>query len=139
MDEFGFLTRPEYRLGYLYAQAFRAARVVIDIGLHCDKTIPKDWPWHPGERWTPELALEFLSARSSSDDAFNRSEIDRYLGWPAQAISYKLGEREWLKLRDETKARLGASFDLKAWHSYALGLGNLGLDLFRKEMSRFAA
>ena len=137
MEEFGFLARPEYRLGFLYAQAFRAARVVVDIGLHCEKKIPKDWPWHAGEVWNPDLALEFLSARSSSDEAFNRSEIDRYLGWPAQAISYKLGERVWLQLRDEAKARHGAAFDLRAWHTYALDLGNLGLGLFKQEMARF--
>lgn len=137
MDEFGFLDRPEYRLGFLYAQAFRAARVVVDIGMHCEKRIPSDWPWHPGETWTPELALAFLSARSSSDEAFNRSEIDRYLGWPAQAISYKLGERVWLQLRDEARAKHGANFDLRAWHTYALDLGNLGLDLFKREMARF--
>ncbi|MEO8163639.1 MAG: DUF885 domain-containing protein, partial [Ilumatobacteraceae bacterium] len=96
MDEFDFLANPDYRLGYLYAQAFRAARVVIDIGIHCGFAIPADWSWHAGEQWTPELALEFLSMRSSADDAFNRSEINRYLGWPGQAISYKLGERVWL-------------------------------------------
>jgi len=137
MDEFGFLARPEYRLGFLYAQAFRAARVVVDIGMHCEKKIPKDWSWHAGESWTPELALEFLSARSSNDEAFNRSEIDRYLGWPAQAISYKLGERVWLALRDEARAKHGANFDLRAWHTYALDLGNLGLELFKSEMARF--
>ncbi|MGA1419452.1 MAG: DUF885 domain-containing protein, partial [Ilumatobacteraceae bacterium] len=137
MDEFGFLNRPEYRLGFLYAQAFRAARVVVDIGMHCEKKIPKDWGSHAGETWNPELALEFLSARSSNDEAFNKSEIDRYLGWPAQAISYKLGERVWLRLRDEAKAKHGASFDLRAWHTYALDLGNLGLELFTQEMARF--
>lgn len=137
MDELGFLDRPEYRLGFLYAQAFRAARVVVDIGLHCDKKIPNDWPWHAGEIWSPELALEFLSARSSNDEAFNRSEIDRYLGWPAQAISYKLGERVWLQLRDEAKRKHGSTFDLRSWHTYALDLGNLGLELFKQEMARF--
>ena len=137
MDEFGFLDRPEYRLGYLYAQAFRAARVVVDIGMHCEKRIPNDWPWHAGEAWNPQLAFEFMSARSSSDEAFNRSEIDRYLGWPAQAISYKLGERVWLQMRDEAKVRHGNNFDLRAWHTYALGLGNLGLDLFKQEMALF--
>lgn len=137
MDELGFLARPEYRLGFLYAQAFRAARVVVDIGMHCEKKIPKNWGWHAGEAWTPDLALEFLSARSSNDDAFNKSEIDRYLGWPAQAISYKLGERVWLQLRDEARAKHGANFDLRAWHTYALDLGNLGLGLFQEEMRRF--
>ena len=137
MDELGFLGKPEYRLGYLYAQAFRAARIVVDIGMHCEYTIPKESKWHAGESWTPELALEFLSARSSSDDAFNKSEINRYLGWPAQAISYKLGERVWLSLRDDAKRKHGAKFDLRAWHAYALDLGNLGLDLLKTELARF--
>ena len=137
MDEFGFLANPEYRLGYLYAQAFRAARVVIDIGIHCGFTIPQDSGWHAGEAWTPELMLEFLSARSSSDDEFNRSEINRYLGWPGQAISYKLGERVWLDLRDDAKKKHGASFDLRKWHAHGLSLGNLGLDLLKSEMARF--
>jgi len=137
MDEFGFFKNNEYRLGYLYAQAFRAARVVIDTGVHCGLPIPKDSNWHPGEQWTPELMLEFLTARSSSDAEFNRSEIDRYLGWPAQAISYKLGERVWLDLRDQAKQKHGTKFDLRAWHANGLNLGNLGLDLLKSEMSRF--
>jgi uncharacterized protein (DUF885 family) len=137
MDEFGFLENPEYRLGYLYAQAFRAARVVIDIGVHCGFAIPAEFGWHAGEQWTPELMLEFLSARSSSDDEFNKSEINRYLGWPGQAISYKLGERVWLDLRDEARTKHGSSFDLKKWHAHGLGLGNLGLDLLKSEMARF--
>ena len=139
MDEFGFFTNPDYRLGYLYGQALRAARVVIDIGLHCGYTIPASWSWHPGEAWTPELALEFLTERSSSDDEFNRSEIDRYLGWPGQAISYKLGERVWLDLRDDAKRRLGSNFNLSDWHDYGLKLGNLGLDLLKTEMARYVA
>ena len=137
MDEFGFFKNNEYRLGYLYAQAFRAARVVIDTGVHCGLPIPKDSNWYPGEQWTPELMLEFLTARSSSDAEFNRSEIDRYLGWPAQAISYKLGERVWLDLRDHAKQKHGAKFDLRAWHAHGLNLGNLGLDLLKTEMARF--
>ena len=137
MDEFGFFKNNEFRLGYLYAQAFRAARVVIDTGVHCGLPIPKDSSWHPGEQWTPELMLEFLTARSSSDAEFNRSEIDRYLGWPAQAISYKLGERVWLDLRDQAKQKHGSKFDLRAWHAHGLNLGNLGLDLLKTEMARF--
>jgi uncharacterized protein (DUF885 family) len=139
MDEFGFFTNPDYRLGYLYGQAMRAARVVIDIGLHCGFVIPTSWSWHPGEAWTPDLALEFLTERSSSDNEFNRSEIDRYLGWPGQAISYKLGERVWLDLRDDAKRRLGSKFNLSEWHDFGLNLGNLGLDLLKTEMARYAA
>ena len=135
MDEFGFLENPDYRLGYLYAQAFRAARVVVDLGIHCGYSVPRSSAWHPGEKWTPELMLEFMTQRSSNDDAFNRSEIERYLGWPGQAISYKLGERVWLRLRDEAKQRAGASFDIAGWHDRALKLGNLGLDLLVSELS----
>lgn len=136
MDEFGFLENPDYRLGYLYGQALRAARVVVDLGIHCGYAIPKSSGWHPGEKWTPELMLEFVTEHSSSDDEFNRSEVDRYLGWPAQAISYKLGERVWLRLRDDARQRHGASFDLADWHDKALKLGNLGLDLLQSELSR---
>ena len=137
MDEFGFLENPEYRLGYLYAQAFRAARVVIDIGIHCGFAIPQSSTFHPGEQWNPSLMFDFLSAHSSSDNEFNRSEINRYLGWPGQAISYKLGERVWLDLRDDAKQKYGAAFDLRKWHAHALDLGNLGLDLLKSEMARF--
>ena len=137
MDEFGFLENPEYRLGYLYAQAFRAARVVIDIGIHCGFAIPQSSTFHPGEQWNPSLMFDFLSAHSSSDDEFNRSEINRYLGWPGQAISYKLGERVWLDLRDDAEQKYGAAFDLRKWHAHALDLGNLGLDLLKSEMARF--
>lgn len=137
MDEFGFLENPEFRLGYLYAQAFRASRVVIDLGIHCGFSIPQSSDWHPGEKWNPSLMLEFHTKRSSNDDEFNRSEIDRYLGWPAQAISYKLGERVWMAMRDEAKASKGSAFDLKKWHADSLNLGNLGLDLMVQEMRRF--
>jgi uncharacterized protein (DUF885 family) len=137
MDEFGFLENPEYRLGYLYAQAFRAARIVIDTGIHCGFAIPQSSSWHPGVKWTPELMFEFLSAHSSSDHEFNRSEINRYLGWPGQAISYKLGERVWLDLRDDARKKYGAKFDLRKWHAHALDLGNLGLDLLKSEMALF--
>jgi uncharacterized protein (DUF885 family) len=111
--------------------------VVIDIGVHCGLPIPADSTWHPGQHWTPELMFEFLSQRSSGDGEFNRSEVDRYLGWPAQAISYKLGERVWLDLRDDAKRKYGAKFDLKSWHVHGLQLGNLGLDLLKSEMARF--
>jgi len=65
-----------------------------------------------------------------------RSEIDRYLGWPAQAISYKIGQREWERARADAEARDGAAFDLKAWHAKALKLGAIGLDQLRAELAR---
>ena len=69
--------------------------------------------------------------------AFAESEVLRYLGWPGQAISYKVGERVWLACRAEAQSRHGDSFDLKAFHAYALDLGPLGLDLLREKLAEF--
>jgi uncharacterized protein (DUF885 family) len=136
MDELGHLTVPGSRIGYLDAQQMRAVRVIIDIGMHLQLRIPDDAPLHPGETWTPELAREFFGAHSGRPPAFLDSEIVRYLGWPGQAISYKLGERAWLAGRDAARAARGADFDLKAWHAAALSLGSLGLDDLTAELAR---
>ena len=102
----------------LDAQAFRAARVIVDIGMHLELEIPRDNPFgfHPGERWTPELGWEFMRAHCRVPDENLRFELNRYLGWPGQAPSYKVGERIWLQARDDAEARKGADFDLKAFH-----------------------
>jgi uncharacterized protein (DUF885 family) len=134
MDELGYLERPEYRLGYLRAQAMRAVRVIVDIGMHLELTIPGGQGFHPGERWTPELGRQFVDQRSRFPSDFMASEIVRYLGWPGQAISYKVGERVWLDARAALERREGAAFDLKAFHHRALGLGPLGLDQLRTEL-----
>ncbi|MET9085903.1 DUF885 domain-containing protein [Streptomyces sp. NPDC004237] len=136
MDELGFLTDPERRLGYLDAQMMRAARVIIDIGMHLELTIPDDSPFHPGERWTPELAQEFFGAHSSRPADFVESELTRYLSMPGQAIGYKLGERAWLLGREQARERRGAGFDLKAWHMAALSQGSLGLDDLVAELAQ---
>ncbi|WP_432136876.1 MULTISPECIES: DUF885 domain-containing protein [unclassified Streptomyces] len=136
MDELGFLTDPEQRLGYLDAQMMRAVRVIIDIGMHLGLDIPADSPFRPGERWTPELAEEFFGSHSSRPADFVVSELTRYLTIPGQAIGYKLGERAWLLGRERARARHGAAFDLKAWHMAALSQGSLGLDDLVDELSR---
>ncbi|HLS44063.1 MAG TPA: DUF885 domain-containing protein [Ornithinicoccus sp.] len=136
MDELGYLDT-EARMGYLDAQMMRAVRVVIDIGMHLELTIPDDSPIAPGETWTPELANQFFAAHSGRPQDFIDSEIIRYLGWPGQAISYKLGERAWLAGRDAARAAheaRGEEFDLKAWHMAALSLGALGLDDLTREL-----
>lgn len=136
MDELGYLTDPEERLGYLDAQMMRAARVIVDIGMHLELRIPADSPFHPGERWTPELAEEFFGAHSSRPADFVESELTRYLTIPGQAIGYKLGERAWLLGREKARERHGDAFDLKAWHMAALSQGSLGLDDLVDELSR---
>jgi uncharacterized protein (DUF885 family) len=138
MEDLGYLADPADRLGMLDGQSFRAARVIVDIGMHLELEIPRDNPFgfHPGERWTPALGLEFMRQHCRMDDAFIQFEVKRYLGWPGQAPSYKVGERIWLEARDEARARHGADFDLKAFHRAALDLGSIGLDPLRAALAR---
>jgi uncharacterized protein (DUF885 family) len=138
MDELGYMAEPGPRLGYLDAQMLRAVRVVIDIGMHLQLEVPADSPIAPGERWNHDLGREFLRAHSGTEDAFIDSEVIRYLGWPGQAISYKLGERAWLAGREEARRRhleRDGEFDLKTWHMAALSLGSLGLDDLSTELA----
>jgi len=133
MDELGWFRTPDTRLGFLSMQAFRAARVVVDIGLHTKCVIPTGWHG-AGEKWNIDLAVTHLRAAGGQDESFAKSEALRYLSMPAQAISYKIGERAWLEARSRARAKHGSSFDRKSWHSAALGLGALGLDQFAAEM-----
>jgi uncharacterized protein (DUF885 family) len=138
MDDLGYLADPGDKLGMLDGQALRAARVIVDIGMHLELEIPADNPFgfRPGERWTPELGWEFLRGHCRMSDEVLRFELSRYLGWPGQAPSYKVGERIWLQARDDAKARKGTDFSLKAFHRDALNLGSLGLDPLRKALAR---
>jgi len=141
-DEFGWFENPDHRLGFLGGQILRTVRVIIDIGMHLGYRIPEGTtlndgtPFHGGEVWTPEYAFEFAVKETGNTEDFMRSEIDRYLGWPAQAISYKIGQREWERARADAVEREGAAFDLKAWHTKALKLGAIGLDQLRAELAR---
>ena len=136
MGELGYLDDPDYELGMLSAQAMRCVRVIIDIGMHLELAIPKTEPFHPGETWNHALGLAFAQERSRQDKELMTSELVRYLGWPGQAISYKIGERAWLSARGAAKKREGAAFDLKRFHTAALGLGPMGLDQLTQEIAR---
>ena len=135
MSELGYLEDPDHYMGFLDAQALRSVRVIIDIGMHLQLTIPAFSGFHPGETWTPELAYEFMCANVHFPTDFIASEIDRYLGIPGQAISYKVGERVWLDARADARARRGAEFDLKTWHNEALNLGPMGLAQMKSELT----
>lgn len=132
MHELGYLDKPEYVLGMLAAQMLRACRVVIDIGSHLDLAIADEAVFHPGERWTFELAVEMLTDFAYLAHDYAESEVTRYLGWPGQAISYKVGERLILDLRDRLRRRMGDAFDIKDFHNRVLGSGPVGLDLLRQ-------
>jgi len=129
MEELGYLDDPAARLGMLDGQRMRAARVVLDIGVHLGKPRPE------GDGvWDAAYALEFMRRNVNMDDAFVRFEVNRYLGWPGQAPSYKVGQRIWEQIRDELAAREGDGFSLKAFHRRALDIGGVGLDTLRSAL-----
>ncbi|MFB2599832.1 DUF885 domain-containing protein [Herbiconiux sp. P17] len=129
MEELGYLDDPADRLGMLDGQRMRAARVVLDIGVHLQK------PRLTGSGvWDAEYALEFMRQNVNMDDAFIRFEVNRYLGWPGQAPSYKVGQRIWEELRDTLRAREKEAFSSKEFHRKALDLGGVGLDTLRSAL-----
>ena len=136
MGELGYLDDdPGAYLGMLDMQMMPAANVALDIGVHLELEIPAGTGWPAGERWNAEIAWDFLRAHSSWDEQRLRFELHRYLGWPGQVPSYKLGERIWLQARDEAKARGGDTFNLKDFHTRALSLGAMGLDPLRAALA----
>ncbi len=130
MDELGYFENPEYRLGLLASQLFRSTRVVVDIGTHLGKRIPDDAPLHAGRTWDFEAAVDYIEKVALQPKDMAESEVLRYLGWPGQAISYKVGEREILAMRDRLSARPG--FDLKEFHRRLLTAGAIRLDHLRE-------
>ncbi|WP_278236830.1 DUF885 domain-containing protein [Isoptericola sp. AK164] len=135
MADLGHLDDPGDRLGMLDAQRLRAARVVIDLGVHLGKPCPEEWG---GGTWDADKAWGFLTSNADMDAEFLRFELDRYLGWPGQAPSYKVGQRLWEQIRDEARATAeahGEEFDLRAFHARALGLGSVGLDVLREALA----
>ena len=131
MNELGAFDEPGIEMGYLSGQALRAARIVVDIGMHLGYT---DFD---GNVWNAESSRKILNEQALLDEDHSRSETDRYLGWPGQAISYKVGERVWMSAREDAKARLGAAFNMKKFHTFALKIGPMGLDTFAEEMKRW--
>ncbi|MBH0129037.1 DUF885 domain-containing protein [Salinibacterium sp. NK8237] len=129
MADLGFLDDPANRLGMLDGQRMRAARVVLDIGVHLGKpklTGSGVWDW--------DYALDFMTNNVTLDPANVRFEVNRYFGWPGQAPSYKVGQRIWEQLRDECQAIEGADFSLREFHRRALNVGGVGLDTLRSAL-----
>jgi len=129
MDDLGAFDEPGIEMGFLSAQALRATRIVIDIGMHLGYTDEN------GRVWDATSGREALMNKALLDEHHATSETDRYLGWPGQAISYKVGEREWIAARENAKKRLGSEFSLKQFHAHALRIGPMGLDTFAQELA----
>lgn len=129
MEQLGYLDDPADRLGMLDGQRMRAARVVLDIGVHLGK------PRLDGTGvWDAEYALEFLRRNVNMSDQFVQFEVNRYLGWPGQAPSYKVGQRIWEQVRDGVRAAEGDAFSFKDFHKRALDMGGVGLDTLRSAL-----
>ena len=134
MDELGYLADPGDKMGMLDGQRMRAARVVFDIGVHLELEIPS--PWGSGT-WTPGAGLDFLRRNLDISAGQLDFEFNRYLGWPGQAPSYKIGQRLWEDIRDTRAERDGAGFSLRDFHTQALNLGSVGLDTLKAALLEF--
>ena len=130
MEQLGYLEDPADRLGMLDGQRMRAARVVLDIGVHLEKPRPDGTG-----TWDADYALAFMRRNVNMSDEFVQFEVNRYLGWPGQAPSYKVGQRIWEQIRDDARAAQGDAFDIKAFHKHALDLGGVGLDTLRSALT----
>lgn len=124
MDELGFYENPAYKLGHLLDRSLRTARVVIDMGIHLSD------PDEGG--WSFENAVEYLKAKTFIDHDYAVSEIHRYISWPGQAISYKIGEQYWLEAR---KKALESGISMQDFHAKMLEAGPMPLGFFRGNLN----
>jgi uncharacterized protein (DUF885 family) len=122
--EMGIYQTPYENFGRLSYEMWRACRLVIDTGIH-------------SQGWTRQQAMDFLGDNTSLSSANVRSEIDRYISWPGQALAYKLGELKIWELRTRAEQQLGSQFDLREFHDVVLGNGALPLALLDSSVSRY--
>jgi uncharacterized protein (DUF885 family) len=119
--EIGFYEDPYSNYGRLENEMWRDIRLVIDTGVH-------------EKHWSRDQMVEYFHKYTAMDEPNVQSEVDRYIAWPGQALAYKLGQLEILKLREEAKQKLGSKFDLKAFHDEIVGAGPLPLDVLLSEV-----
>ena len=119
--ELGFYQDPYVDYGRLDDEMLRAIRLVVDTGIHF-------------KRWTRDQVVQYFHDHSSQNEAIVQSETDRYIAWPGQALSYKIGQLTILRLREEAKQALGAKFDIRAFHDEVLGAGALPLDVLESRI-----
>jgi uncharacterized protein (DUF885 family) len=120
--EVGHYQDPYSDYGRLENEMWRAIRLVIDTGVH-------------EEHWSREQMVSYFHRYTAMDEPNIQSEVDRYIAWPGQALAYKLGQLEMLKLREQARQKLGNRFDLRAFHDEVLGNGALPLDVLDSEVN----
>lgn len=124
--ETNMYTDPMQRFGALTFESWRACRLVVDVGLH-----------HKG--WTREEAVQFMLENTPNSEQDIRSEVDRYISWPGQALAYKIGELKIKELRKLAEDKLGAQFNIKAFHDTVLENGAVPLDLLSEKVNTWIA
>jgi uncharacterized protein (DUF885 family) len=124
--EVGFYQDPVSDYGRLSSELFRAVRLVVDTGIH-------------SKGWTREQVVEFMRKSGAVDEPTIQSETDRYIAWPAQALSYKLGQLKISELRTRAQKELGASFDIRTFHDEILDGGSLPLDMLDARTDKWIA
>jgi uncharacterized protein (DUF885 family) len=122
-EEMGLLSGETDRFGVLSFDAWRASRLVVDTGIHA-------------LGWTRQEAIDFMAAHTALGENNIANEVDRYIAWPGQALAYKLGQLELLRLRAEARDRLGERFDIRAFHDAVLEGGALPLPVLREAVER---
>jgi uncharacterized protein (DUF885 family) len=124
--EVGFYQDPVSDYGRLSSELFRAVRLVVDTGIH-------------SKGWTRDQVVDFFRKSGAVDEPTIQSETDRYIAWPAQALSYKLGQLKFRELRERARKELGAKFDLRKFHDEMLDGGTLPLDLLEARTDKWIA
>jgi uncharacterized protein (DUF885 family) len=124
--EMNIYETPYQEFGRLTYEMWRACRLVIDTGIHA-------------KGWSRQQALDYLAGNTALSIHEVTTEIDRYISWPAQALSYKLGEYTIWQLRREAEGRLGADFDLRDFHDFILALGSVPLEILKDEVGRWVS
>jgi uncharacterized protein (DUF885 family) len=114
------------RFGMLGYQIWRAARLVVDTGIHA-------------QGWTREQAMDYLKQYTALPEHEIATEVDRYIAWPGQALSYYLGERTLLEARSRAEKALGDRFNIRAFHDAVLELGSVPLPVLETQIDRFIA
>ena len=124
--DMGFYTDPYSDFGRLETDVFRAVRLVVDTGVHA-------------KHWTRQQMLDYFHAHSGLDEASMQSETDRYIAWPGQALSYKVGQLKLLELRANAQAALGSKFDYRSFHDEVLDSGAMPLDVLEQRVDAWIA
>jgi uncharacterized protein (DUF885 family) len=125
-DEMGLYSSPLDRLGMMSGEAFRAARAVVDPGIHA-------------LGWTRDEAVAYMLAHTATSPDQINAEVDRYIATPGQAPSYLIGQQEILSIRAGARQRMGSRFDIRAFHDQVLGQGALPLADLRESVGRWLA